>query len=202
VGRREQNKASKQERLEAAGLAAFLADGYVGASVERIAAAAEVARGTFYLYFKDKEALFVALLDRFFLPLLEAVTEARDALSRCEDAASTYPIYGALGERVVSVVVGHPQAVQLYFHEARARGAGGAVVRTRATLLEALVREILADSVAHGILRAHDTHVAALTISGGIERLTWAFLQGDAELALERITGEVTALLSFGLAPR
>ena len=47
MGRRERNKEDKQRRLEAAGLAAFLEDGFTGASVERIAEAADVARGTF-----------------------------------------------------------------------------------------------------------------------------------------------------------
>src|SRR5438552_556297 len=82
--RREQNKADKQQRLEAAGLAGFLRDGYERASIERIAAEADVARGTFYLYFADKETLFAALIDRFALPLLAAMTEAQAALSRCE----------------------------------------------------------------------------------------------------------------------
>src|SRR3954470_18651693 len=127
--RREQNKADKQRRLLDAGLAAFLLDGYTGASIERIAAAAEVARGTFYLYFEDKEALFTALLRRLLDPLLTAMTDARDALAKCPSAEATLPVYAVLGARLAEVMLGNRDEVRIYFHESRAVGAGGDAVR-------------------------------------------------------------------------
>lgn len=201
MGRRERNKEDKQRRLEEAGFRAFLDDGYAGASVERIAADADVARGTFYLYFRDKEALFVALMGRFFTPLLDAVARARDALAVCPDAASTYPVYGRLGQELAELLLAHRSAVRLYFQESRAVGAGGDHVRQATARLEGLTEEILADAVARGTLRPHDVHAAALAIVGGLERLTLAVMAGDARLDTASLAREMILLFRHGLAP-
>jgi AcrR family transcriptional regulator len=51
--------------LLAAAVAVFARKGYRRASISDIIAAAGVARGTFYLYFKSKDAVFLAILDDF-----------------------------------------------------------------------------------------------------------------------------------------
>lgn len=201
MGRRERNKEDKQRRLEEAGINAFLNEGYAGASVERIAAEADVARGTFYLYFKDKEALFVALMARFFTPLLEAVARARDELAVCPDTASTYPVYGRLGQELAALLLAHRPLVRLYFQEARAVGAGGDHVRRTTHQVEALTEEILVDAVRRGTLRPHDVHAVALAIVGGLEHLTLASLDGDPRLDTSTVAREMILLFRHGLAP-
>ena len=201
MGRRERNKEHKLRRLEDAGIAAFLADGYSAASVERIAAAADVARGTYYLYFKDKEALFVSLMERLWEPLIAAVASARDELARCEDIASTLGVYASLGSNLALLLVERREELQLYFAEARGRGPAGDAVRRRAARLEELTREILEDAITRGTLRQHDVHAASLAIFGGIEWLVYAFLEGDPSLDPGTLPGEVTRLFRHGLAP-
>lgn len=49
----------------------FAASGYHAAGVADIVAEAEVARGTFYLYFKSKRDVFSALLDHIFQSLMK-----------------------------------------------------------------------------------------------------------------------------------
>ena len=66
MGKREENKRKKREALEAEGLRLFLEHGYERTSIEQIAAAAGVARGTFYLYYEDKLQLFLTLVDRWY----------------------------------------------------------------------------------------------------------------------------------------
>lgn len=200
-GRRERNKRSKQRRLVEAGCNAFLAEGYAGASVERIAAAADVARGTYYLYFKDKESLFEHVMAGFFAPLLAAVRDARDALAACPDAASTFPVYGQLGAVLSAHLVSHPDEARLYFAEARAVGAGGDVVRRWTAQLEQLTEEILVDAIGRGTLRPHEVRGVALAIVGGIERLVYGFLQSDDRLDPQKVTAEVIQLFRYGLAP-
>ncbi|MBI3724217.1 TetR/AcrR family transcriptional regulator [bacterium] len=199
---RDLNKADKQKRLLDAGLAAFLAEGYAGASIERIAAAADVARGTYYLYFKDKEALFSALLNRFLEPLLAVVSDARHALARCRDAESTLPIYFELGTKLAAVLLEHLPEVRLYLHESRAVGAGGDAVRKGSERIEKLTREILANAVKNEVLREHDEKVASLAIVGAIERVVWAYLQGDRGLKPETLPVELLALMRYGLVAR
>lgn len=215
MGRRERNKEDKQRRLEAAGLAAFLEQGFTGASVERIAESADVARGTFYLYFRDKEALFASLLDRLFVPLLSSVARARDALAACPDTPSTFPVYGLLGAELAGLMIEQEGALRLYFAEARAVGAGGEAVRDRMREVHALTVSILDDAVARGVLRDHETRTAAVAIVGGIDALVYAFLRDSAAARGAGGTStwssgvdpvlaqsEVIALFRHGLAPR
>lgn len=64
----------RRQRLEQilrAARSTFAAQGYHATSVSDIVAASGVARGTFYLYFEGKRAVFDALLDRF----VDAITE-------------------------------------------------------------------------------------------------------------------------------
>ncbi len=202
VGRRERNKEDKQRRLEAAGLAGFLEEGFTGASVERIAEAADVARGTFYLYFRDKEALFTLLLDRLFQPLLGSVARARDALAGCPDTPSTFPVYGMLAAELAGLMIAQEGALRLYFGEARAVGAGGECVRDRMREVNALTISILDDAVQRGVLRPHDTRTAAIAIVGGIDALVYAFLRDRSASDPVMVQSEVITLFRHGLAPR
>jgi AcrR family transcriptional regulator len=51
----------------------FAEGGYHATSVNDIIVAADIARGTFYLYFESKRAVFAELLDRFFETVARAV---------------------------------------------------------------------------------------------------------------------------------
>lgn len=57
AGQLEQQQAAKREKLLGAGRELFLQKGAAKTSVEELTAAAGVAKGTFYLYYHDKEAL-------------------------------------------------------------------------------------------------------------------------------------------------
>ena len=201
MGRRDENKEDKRRRLEAAAVEAFLEHGFAGASIEQIVAGADVARGTFYLYFPEKEAIFAALVDRLLTPLVEAVKEARDALARCEDTPSTFPIYAALGLQVTEILGSQTELVRLYLAEARGAGQSGVIVRERSVPLELLVREILDDAVRRGLLRSHDTAIATHAILGAIERVAMQILGGDRNVELGRAPAEIIVLFRQGLAP-
>lgn len=57
--------AATREALAAAGLAAFLENGFAGTRMSDVAERAGVAKGTAYLHFEDKAALFADVLRRF-----------------------------------------------------------------------------------------------------------------------------------------
>jgi AcrR family transcriptional regulator len=65
--------ARRQAILEAA-LAVFAANGFEAARLEDVAARAGVAKGTLYLYFRSKEALFEALVRDAVSPIIERVS--------------------------------------------------------------------------------------------------------------------------------
>ena len=66
LGTRRQPEASRDAILQAA-LAEFAQEGLAGARMDAIAAAAGVNKALLYYYFHDKDTLYGAVLDRFFL---------------------------------------------------------------------------------------------------------------------------------------
>ncbi len=67
---------ARRDRLIDAAEIVFAREGLRGASMERIAVEAAVARATAYAYFADKEAAFVAVAERLAARLERAVAEA------------------------------------------------------------------------------------------------------------------------------
>src|SRR5690606_5976349 len=128
-GKRAANKARRSAELEAAGLEELLKHGYAAASVEQIVARAGVARGTFYLYYPNKEALFSALLDRLAEPLIAAIEAARDELRVAPEATGAQAVYLRLGTEIATLLAGNLPLVRLLLAEARSAGAGGEAVR-------------------------------------------------------------------------
>ena len=71
-GRRDQNRKEKVRGLEEAALRLFLERGLDGVTIDDITKACGVAKGTFYRYFDDKDALVESLL----APVREELVEA------------------------------------------------------------------------------------------------------------------------------
>src|SRR5271154_2209411 len=74
-------KEARPAEILAAALDVFRARGFAAARLEDVAAKAGVSKGTLYLYFPGKEALFKALVREAVLPNIE----------RAEALASTHP---------------------------------------------------------------------------------------------------------------
>lgn len=74
--RRREREARRNQILDAAERV-FLERGFDNVTVDDIAAAAEVAKGTLYLYFKNKEDLLLDLIHRRRRPILQAFGEAQ-----------------------------------------------------------------------------------------------------------------------------
>ncbi len=67
------DKAERRGDLLRAARKVFATRGYHDAKIDDIAAQAGVAKGTFYLYFKDKRSIFVELLDALFERIAKAI---------------------------------------------------------------------------------------------------------------------------------
>lgn len=63
--RQDQTKQAKRDEIVAAASSLFLSEGYDGASMGKIAAAAGLTPNTLYWYFGDKDELFVAVADLY-----------------------------------------------------------------------------------------------------------------------------------------
>jgi AcrR family transcriptional regulator len=67
------DKLKRREEILRAARGVFATRGYHEAKVEDIAAAAKVAKGTVYLYFRDKRSIFEELVERVFVLLEGAI---------------------------------------------------------------------------------------------------------------------------------
>jgi len=70
---RARKAAAKREAILHAALDEFSARGFTAARLEDVAARADVAKGTIYLYFADKEALFQEIVRTMIVPVLAFV---------------------------------------------------------------------------------------------------------------------------------
>jgi len=70
----------RREAILEAALDVFGASGFAAARLDDVAAKAGVAKGTLYLYFPNKQALFEELIRGLVLPLLDEVAAAADTL--------------------------------------------------------------------------------------------------------------------------
>jgi AcrR family transcriptional regulator len=68
---RQRRKEARPAELMAAALELFVEKGFAGTRLEDVAARAGVSKGTLYLYFDSKEALFKAVIREGIVPLLE-----------------------------------------------------------------------------------------------------------------------------------
>ncbi len=87
----------------------FARNGFFGADVDAVAAAAGCAKGTVYRYFKSKRHLFSAAVDLVMSDLIAATltTSAEDPLERLEHAIRSYLMY----------FDAHPESIELLVQE-------------------------------------------------------------------------------------
>jgi AcrR family transcriptional regulator len=107
----ERAKQERRRQILASAKAVFADAGYHGASIHAIIERAQIARGTFYLYFSSKAAVFDSILD-------QAMAELRARIRRIEvDDANAPPPQVQLREQVSAtleyVVSDRPLAILL-----------------------------------------------------------------------------------------
>ncbi len=84
AGRREQNKAENRTALLKAARAVFAEMGYGAASVRDIVRRTDLASGTFYNYFKDKDEIFEAVVAELTSVLLQRHRDGRGRATTAE----------------------------------------------------------------------------------------------------------------------
>lgn len=103
----------RREELMDAAQALFLEKGFGATSVDEIVKQADVAKGTFYLQFKTKEDVLVALRERFVATFCERLTKAMEG----PPAEAWSDRLDAWIETVVHGYLDHVALHDLVFHE-------------------------------------------------------------------------------------
>lgn len=178
MGRREDNKRRKREALLAHGLAAFHAEGYDRASIERIAEAAGVARGTFYLYFPDKLSLFDAVMDEWSAPILGVLDDTAGALRAVTRPAEALEVYRGMATGLAIVGLAHKDAVEVALRESRRSGEAGDSLRARELAMLERVTGFTELAVERGLIRTTSPRLVGLVVFGAVERLFYELIRG------------------------
>ena len=170
----------RHQRILDAATRVFSAKGYHGTLVDEIATEAETSKGGVYFHFPNKQAIFLALLDRLADMLREriesAVAAQKDPVARAEAAL-----------RVVLETFGsHRRLARLFLVEALGAGPEFNVrmIEIRAGFAN-LVRVHLDAAVASGAIPPLDTETAATAWFGAINEIVthWALSSHPGELA-------------------
>jgi TetR/AcrR family transcriptional regulator len=153
-GSRRQPELSRQTILQAA-LVEFSQNGLAGARMDAIAAAAGVNKALLYYYFRDKDALYGAVLDSFFAPLCQRI------MAVCE-------LPGSAGERFLAYAKEHfdsiaksPHYPRIFIGELMTAGRGGyshfdRIVENYMMPIGLRVRALVQEGIDSGEFRAVD----------------------------------------------
>jgi TetR/AcrR family fatty acid metabolism transcriptional regulator len=184
----------RHQRILDAAAEVFATKGYHGTLVDEIAAEADTSKGGVYFHFPNKQAIFLALLDRLADILRERVDTAV--------AAREHPIERAeTALRVVLETFGsHRRLTRLFMVEALGAGPefNARMVRIRATFAD-LIRMHLDDAVAQHAIPPLDTATAATAWFGAINEVVTHWALAETPGRLEDAYPTIRALLLRGI---
>jgi AcrR family transcriptional regulator len=169
----------------------FASNGYHATGVADIIAAAGIARGTFYLYFESKRAIFEVLLDEF-LELL------KERVPRVDETVGLPGIQRQVRENVMGVLAlfaEHPDLARLILNEAVGldKGFDEKLARFWDDLVD-IVEASLILGREMGIVRPLDTRLIAAGIVGAVKEVEQRVLRARAKaetLDLDRMVDEL-----------
>ena len=183
AGKRERTKRANREAILAAAREVFSDTGYGAASVRDIVRATDLASGTFYNYFPDKESVLRALVDEIAVGARARVRAARAAATTLEafvaDGFRAYFAFLAEDPRTVRLISRNAGTIRTLFDEP-ALGAG---------IVE--LREDLEAGIAARLLPAHDTGLMAAAMVGAAVEVGLAMVARepiDVERSAEFVT--------------
>lgn len=189
----------RRELLDVA-LSVFAQRGYHQTRISDIIEAASVARGTFYLYFESKQAIFEALLD-------DVLSRIRGAVVGVEIGAGARPLRDQIHTTLVnllSLVQAEPRLSRLVLREAV--GLDPKIDEKLAAFYDELHRwltDSLMNGQALGFLRPFDPTLVAWTILGSVERSLRLLLERPRAFEVEAMAdalldSHLTGLLQTG----
>jgi AcrR family transcriptional regulator len=191
-----QKKDAKRTAMMQAAVRVFAEKGYHAATVRDIVNAADVAIGTFYFYFPDKETLFLYLYEEtadFLLQALEQAVRGR----------MTLPQQIAAGIRAyLNIAVYEPAVVQLLL--VGGVGALPSLAARRAPFRERLTnlwQRPLDQAMDRNLLSPQNTRRSAEAVAGAIDEVILNLLeQPDPEREAEGVVGDLSAFILRAVA--
>lgn len=189
-------KAERRQHILGAARDVFAKLGYHQSTIDDIVAEAGIARGTFYLYFEDKRAIFADLLDRYFTQLTMVIMriDVSDGAAPVSDQARHNM------RNILRVCLAERAMTKILFTDAL--GVDSAFDRKLLTFYDAVVQlltESLKEGQALGIVEDGEPRVLAYMTIGALKELLYqAVTLGLSEESAEVLTGQLYDFLSRG----
>ncbi len=193
----ERAKQERRRQILAAAKAVFADAGYHGASIHAIIERAQIARGTFYLYFASKAAVFDSILD-------QALADLRSRIHRIEvEDPAAPPPQVQLREQVVAtlayIVQDRPLATLLL-------SAGNTPDVEAAERIEQfygemrdLLKRALESGLEIGLLRKCHPELVSAALLGLIRGVIEQLVRKDNELTVEDVVNELLMVALRGV---
>jgi len=189
------SRAATRKRLLTAGTELFARQGLHAVTSAQIARRAGVAAGTFYLHFKDKEALFREIV-------FEALEQLRERLDRATAEAGDDPqrAVRARTAEMLALAEKHRSAVRILFGRDReAADLGEDVLSHLLPGVESRLRESIASG--EGPKDLHPTVAAQAFVAMWTRVVTW-WVEDPRRVPREAVIDTLTHLYPGGAAPR
>ena len=172
-GSRSEKNAAKRDAILAAALEEFAERGFEAARLDDVARRANVAKGTIYLYFRDKEALFQELLRQMLTPIIGGIEAlgaadlpAHDFVERLVDMF-VREVYETRRKDVIRLMISEgrrfPKLAEFYHRE----------VLTR---IKTAVRTMLARAAARGEVSPALVDFPQIIVAPGLLAIIWSGL--------------------------
>ncbi|MBO0822524.1 MAG: TetR/AcrR family transcriptional regulator [Actinobacteria bacterium] len=142
-------RTARRDQIIAAGLACFARSGYHATTMADVASQAGVSKGTPYLYFESKQALFVALAEQWDCGSAQRIDAAIGALPEAE-RQSPRAVLGAVAGAIAEHVQAESETCRVLM-EARALAAHEPVIATAMRAADAEAHRQLEELFAAGV---------------------------------------------------
>ena len=188
-------KAERRQQILNVARDVFAKRGYHAAKIEDIVAAAGIARGTFYLYFEDKRAIFEEIVDR---------TIARLGMSivRVDPHDGARPVADQVREqirRIVRILLEDGATTKILLSDAL--GVDPAFDRKLLSFydeMSSLLEGSLRDGQVLGIVREGDVRLMSWLTMGALKEVMFQIVQRGAEYDEDKLVDGTFAYFTSG----
>ena len=173
----------------------FSKRGYHAAKIEDIVAAAGIARGTFYLYFEDKRAIFEEIVDR-------TIARVGMAIVRVDPHDVGRTVADQLREnirRIVRILLEDRATTKILLSDAL--GVDPAFDRKLLSFydeMSSLMEHSLGDGQELGVVRAGDVRLMAWLSMGALKEVMFQIVQRGAEYDEDKLVEGTFAYFAAG----
>jgi TetR/AcrR family transcriptional regulator, fatty acid metabolism regulator protein len=185
---------ARRQRILEAGMQVFARKGYRDTAVDEIAAESDTSKGGVYFHFPNKQAIFLALLERMGNLLIErieaAMMAAPDPVARGDAALLT----------VLRTFGSHRALTRLFLVEAMGAGRefNDAIMALHARCA-ALITRHLDDAVAQGMIAPLNTDLAGVAWFGALNEVAIRWVLTGSPARLEDAYPALRDLLTRGV---